>query len=39
MVIILEGWVSCVIDDEMDVIEAIRENMYVMVVFLCIDKC
>jgi hypothetical protein len=35
----LGGWASYVVVDEIDAIEAIRKDMYVVIDFLCVDKC
>ena len=37
--IMLGGWASYVVVDEVDAIEAIREDMYVVIKFLCVGKC
>ena len=37
--IVLGVWVSYMIVDKVDVIEAIREDLYVVINFLCVGKC
>ena len=37
--IVLGGWESYVVVNEVDAIEAICEDMYVMINFLCVGKC
>ena len=37
--IMLEGWTSYVVVDEVDVIKAIRKDVYVVINLLCIGKC
>ena len=34
----LEGWVSYVVVDEVDSIEALHKDMYVVIDFLCVGK-
>ena len=37
--IMLRGWVSYMVVDEVDAIEATCKDMYVMIDFLCVGKC
>ena len=37
--IVLGGWAFYVVVDEVEAIEAICEDMYVMINFLCVGKC
>ena len=37
--IMVGGWASYVVVDEVDAIEAIRKDMTVVIDFLCVGKC